>query len=310
MSDSIDILMSTYNGEQFIGEQLDSIVNQSITNWRLIIRDDGSSDNTRQIISQYQEKEPNKIFLVDDDKVRLGACQSFFKLMTCSDARYVFFCDQDDVWLQDKMELQIKKMKEAEESCAEDFPILLHSDLKVVDESLSLISNSLWHYQKINPKSMLGLNRALVQNYVTGCSVLVNKPLLDYAKAGGSNIIMHDWWMLLLATIMGEVVSMDETTVLYRQHAKNDIGANRWSYLGAFRSFFGERGRLRNSLIKTRMQAKELLNSGLLDFEKRQIIDRYVTLGDKNYFARRVELIRMHFFKYGFLRNIAMFLLI
>lgn len=310
MSVSIDILMSTYNGELFIRDQLDSIFNQSSTDWRLIIRDDGSSDNTRQIISEYQEKAPNKIFLIDDDKGKLGSCQSFFRLMSHSNAQYVFFCDQDDVWLQNKIELQMKEMQRIEGDCGAGFPVLVHSDLRVVNESLGLISESLWKYQKLNPNSMHGLNRVLIQNYVTGCTMLVNRALLEYAISGSPKAIMHDWWMLLLATVKGKVVDMPETTVLYRQHNENDTGAKHWSFFNALNLMINERAQLRSSLLKTRVQAEELLNSGLLSVDEYLVVKHYVALHKKKYFSRRIELLRMGFFKYGFMRNVAMFLLI
>ena len=307
---TIDILMSTYNGENFIKEQLDSIFDQSVTGWRLIIRDDASSDNTRQIIFDYQKKAPEKILLIDDENDQLGACQSFFRLMSHSTAQYIFFCDQDDVWLHNKMEMQIHAIREREASCTPGCPVLVHSDLKVVDEHLGLISSSLWKYQKIKPDSMRGLNRALVQNYVTGCTALINKPLLDYAKKEPLNSIMHDWWLLLTATIKGEVVTMAEATVLYRQHAENDTGAIRWSLLIALKKILIERVRLRDSLVKTRLQAQSLLNTGLLSKDQTATVKTYVAMYEKKYIIRRLEWLRMRFFKYGFLRNIAMSLLI
>ena len=306
---SIDILMSTYDGELFIRDQLDSIFNQSITNWRLIIRDDGSSDNTRQIISEYQKKVPNKIVLLDDNE-KLGACQSFFRLMSCSSAQYIFFCDQDDIWQKNKIELQIKEMQRVEAGYGADLPVLVHSDLRVVDESLGLISESLWKYQKLNPNSMRGLNRVLIQNYATGCTILVNRALLEYAISGAPKAIMHDWWMLLLASAKGKIVDMPETTVLYRQHNENDTGAKHWSFFNALNKMINERAQLRSSLLKTRVQAEELLNSGLLSVDEHLVVKCYVGLYKKKYFARRMELLRMGFFKYGFMRNVAMFLLI
>ena len=154
---TIDILMSTYNGENFIRDQLDSILNQSVNAWRLIIRDDGSSDNTRQIILDYQKHAPEKIFFVEDAEENLGACQSFFRLMAHSSGQYIFFCDQDDVWVHNKIELQINAMRAREAKCSDECPILVHSDLKVVNESLELLSGSLWEYQNIKQKSMDGI---------------------------------------------------------------------------------------------------------------------------------------------------------
>lgn len=306
---SIDILMSTYNGERYIREQLDSLFSQTTTGWRLIIRDDGSIDGTCQIIFEYQKNNPGKILFIKDDE-RLGACQSFFRLMSYSNAQYIFFCDQDDVWLNNKIELQLYIMQKMERNSLDGCPVLVHSDLRVVDDYLELISESFWKYQKIKPKSMCGLNRALVQNYVTGCTMLVNKPLLECAKSGALNPIMHDWWMLLIATIKGKVVDMEKATVLYRQHTENDIGAVRWSLFSALKKLLAERGALRDSLLKTRMQAVGLLDSDILLPDESFVVKRYIELYEKKYCARRLELMRMRFFKHGILKNIAVFILI
>ena len=307
---SIDILMSTYNGERFIRDQLDSIFNQNIVDWRLIIRDDGSSDATCQIISEYQKKNPGKILVVEDAGENLGACQSFFRLMPHSTAKYIFFCDQDDIWVHDKMEMQIHAMQKIEATSVKGCPILVHSDLKVVNEHQELISESFWQYQKIRPNQMRKLNRVLVQNYVTGCTMLINNPLLEFARSGVTNPIMHDWWILLIATAKGKVVTMEKATVFYRQHAENEIGAVRWSLLVAVKKMITGKKLLHDSLSKTKRQAEGLLDSGILPGEPAEIVKRYVDMYKKKYCVRRIEWFRMRFFKYGFLRNIAMFFLI
>jgi len=112
----IDILLSTYNGEQYLRNQIESIINQTYKNWRLLIRDDGSQDKTIEILEYYLRKHKDKIVLIEDGQKHLGASKSFFRLLGYSDAKYIMFCDQDDVWLPYKIEKTYNKMKELEKN--------------------------------------------------------------------------------------------------------------------------------------------------------------------------------------------------
>ena len=110
---TLDILLATYNGEKFLKEQINSLLDQSYKNWKLLIRDDMSTDCTMAILSDYISKYPDKIKLLKSNK-RLGPCQSFNYLLQKSDSDYVMFCDQDDIWLPEKIELSLKKMRSLE----------------------------------------------------------------------------------------------------------------------------------------------------------------------------------------------------
>jgi len=141
----IDILLAAYNGERFLKQQIDSILAQSNQDWQLLIRDDNSSDSTVNIIKDYTVKYPHKIRLIEDDRGRLGPALNFGKLLEHTDNDYVMFSDQDDVWLPDKIDLTLNTMKDAEEIYP-NMPILVHTDLKVVNEDLKIIADSLWSY--------------------------------------------------------------------------------------------------------------------------------------------------------------------
>jgi glycosyltransferase involved in cell wall biosynthesis len=116
---------------------------------------------------------------------------------------YVMTCDQDDVWMHDKIEITYEKMKEAERKY-KNVPILVHTDLKVVDENLNLISESLMKMQNLD-SSRDKINNLLVQNIVTGCTAMVNQKLISYIKSVPKHAIMHDWWMALIASSLGRV---------------------------------------------------------------------------------------------------------
>ena len=125
------ILLGTYNGGRFLREQLDSLFAQTMKDFQLYIRDDGSTDDTMLIVKEYQQLHPN-IVKVEDEGKNLGAKGNFERLLALTDADYYMFCDQDDVWLPDKIEVSFAKMKQMEQRYG-DIPLLVHTDLEVVD---------------------------------------------------------------------------------------------------------------------------------------------------------------------------------
>lgn len=249
-NDLIAILLATFNGEKYLSEQLDSIFSQTYSNWIIYTHDDGSTDNTLNIINEYIKKYPNKIKYVEGPPTG-GAKNNFMYLMSKVKEEYIMFCDQDDVWLDNKIELTIKKMKEVEST--KDIPTLIFSDLTVVDKDLNIISNSLEKYQSLNYKKV-DYASLLIQNQITGNTVMINKALLNKALVNDTkDIIMHDWWCALVASRFGNIVYIDRQLVLYRQHSNNDEGAkkiNNSSYI------IKEMKNINRSLEKTRKQAK------------------------------------------------------
>lgn len=220
----IDILMATYNGEKFLNEQIDSIINQSFNDWRLYIRDDGSKDNTLNILNSYAEKYKDKIIIVKDNKGNLGSKLCFNELMKHSTSEYIMFSDQDDVWLEKKVEIMINKIKEAELVNGKIIPCVVHSDLSVVNSKLETINPSLWNYEKIDPRKN-SFNRLLMKNTITGCTMIMNRTLKELVKDVPLMANMHDHWIALVASAFGKIEFIPEATILYRQHENNVVGA-------------------------------------------------------------------------------------
>ena len=222
----IEVLLATYNGERFLKEQVDSILKQSCKDWRLLIRDDGSTDTTIQIIKSYVEKNPDKIRLTEDNLGNLGVAQNFGRLLEISESEYIMFCDQDDVWLPKKMELTLNKMKESEYLYPET-AILVFTDLKVVDENLNIIAESLWSHHKINPQNGSLLKNLIYCNVVTGCTVMINRKVKDFIFPIPEYVRTHDRWISLIAAKYGRIFFVPAATILYRQHSANVIGSKK-----------------------------------------------------------------------------------
>lgn len=308
---SIDILLGTYNGEKYLPELLASIERQSYSDWKLIVRDDCSKDDTEKIILSFQRKYPEKVRIINNEGKNLGACKNFLKLLEFSENDYIFFCDQDDVWLPEKVEIMVTTAQKIEKDIPH-VPFLVHHDLVVVDENLNNISNSFWKYQFIKPDFCKTLPRLLVTNSVTGCATLINKRLRDLIIPAPEGVIMHDWWIALVASAFGRIFWIPDRLVLYRQHGKNDVGAKAWnlSYIIRKALSFYEREALLKGFRDTVMQAKIFLNryQDELSESKRLILKKYVNLPNDNFIMRRLNILRYGFLRTGLIRNIGFLL--
>ncbi len=305
MSHNIAILLSTYNGEKYLVELLDSLFVQTFVDWHLYVRDDSSTDGTLEIVRTYIGLHPSKITLIEDALGNIGPAKSFSFLMQDTTAPYLAFCDQDDVWLPNKLSLQFTQMREAEEKYTPACPLLVHTDLIVADKFLNQVAASLWKHQKMSPNKMCSINQLLIQNFVTGCACLINRKLVTLAEPIPDEVIMHDWWIALIAQLKGKIINVSETTVVYRQHGMNDTGVKKWGIRYFFSQLKQGRSSMHESLLKTRDQAIELSKLELLTKDERDIVNKYINMFQLNWIQRRVTLLKYGFLKYGFLRNIA-----
>lgn len=220
----IEILLATYNGEEFLKQQLNSILTQGFTQWKIIAHDDGSTDKTVEILLDYQEKYPDKIVVVSDGVIFGSAKLNFEHLLKLSSADYVMFCDQDDIWLPHKVEKTFLLMQETERlhpksSC------IVHSDLQVVNSELEVIHSSMFRYQCL-PIKFYKAQQVLVQNNVTGCTMMVNRAAIVTSLPISEAAVMHDWWITARVLLsQGTVAFLDEPTILYRQHNRNTVGS-------------------------------------------------------------------------------------
>lgn len=214
---SVDIVLPFYNGSKFIRDQIDSIINDSIPNisYRLIIINDASTPEESKIIESLLQD--NSLYVVNE--VNLGVIKSIEKGLKLSTAPYVLLCDQDDVWLPQKIQKSVTLMKSIEA----DGPALVFTDLIISGPQLELLEPSMMkHYNycfdSINPS-------ILFQNIVTGCTSILNRKLIKFALPFPDEIPMHDHWLASCAVFSGKVELLKEPTVLYRQHGSNQVGA-------------------------------------------------------------------------------------
>lgn len=260
----VAILLASYNGEKFIKEQLDSLLMQTEGDFSLIIRDDGSTDKTFEIEQDYARRYPDKIRAIQNTGTKHGAKYNFWELCKIgirTDADYFLFCDQDDVWKPDKIRQTLAAM-EAAEGQSRGQPVLVHTDLTVVDENLAVLGGSFIRYRNLNP-ACRSINRLLVQNNVTGCTVMVNRPLLEKAMelTDADGMVMHDWWLSLTASLFGQIVFLNTPTVFYRQHGGNVVGATKVNSLKFILRRLREVPSVRKKLYQAARQAASLLET-------------------------------------------------
>lgn len=240
MKEKIAILMATYNGEKYISEQIDSIIKQTYTNWSLFISDDGSVDKTMDIVNKYVEQYPDKIFIVQGEKEKHGAKENFdFLLQNVKDYEYYMFSDQDDVWLDRKIEILMDEMMKQEDKSVGEEAVLIFSDVKVVDETLKTMHDSFLNYCNLYWDEKNIFINCLIHNYAPGCSMLFNRKLYETAGRVPSDAAMHDYWCILVAAALGTVVYVESPQVLYRQHSSNCMGAKdgKWNVWRLNKSF-------------------------------------------------------------------------
>lgn len=232
-----EILLATFNGERFLPEQIESIINQSYTDYKILASDDNSSDCTFEILRSYESVLKEKIKVIQSDTH--SAKENFYNLLDRADAEYIALCDQDDFWETDKLKKSIKAIKILEKNYGKDTPVLVHSDLQIADENLNTVGRRmsditgirriLKHAVKESENlytigTKQSFSRYLVENNITGNTVIINKALLNIYKRPKVSF-MHDWWLGILAFTFGKVGFLDECLIKYRQHENNELGA-------------------------------------------------------------------------------------
>ena len=295
----IAILLATYNGERFLRQQLDSLFGQTSQKFRLVIHDDGSTDNTAEIINEYRDKYPDRIEIFYGNSCG-GPKENFLWMLGRVEADYYLLCDQDDVWLPEKLQNSVTALEEAEfdhhDAGEQVPPICVFTDMKVADEELKVLSNSFIRYIGRLP-SNTAYTQILIDNPAAGCTMCFNRQLRDLVvelvpTLDLDKIPMHDALILEIAAIMGQVVAIDEPLAYYRQTGHNTMGAvTETDSDKASRniedikqgSFFEKK---KNFVNESRVFASELVKAEWLPKDKRNVLLRFSKIGEKGKFKR------------------------
>lgn len=222
--EKVDVLLATYNGEKYLKEQIDSILEQTYSDFRLLISDDGSTDGTRKILEEYKNKDSRiQVFFQESN---LGVVKNFEFLLKKVESAYYMFSDQDDIWKAEKIEKSLNKIEN--DNCD-----LVYSDLEVVDEKLNVTYESYWKlkgiYNKI--KKYNNFESLYLNNFVTGCTIISKKELIDtyLPLPNTSKYVLHDYWISLILSQNGKIDYIEEPLIKYRQHKNNKVGSKKKS---------------------------------------------------------------------------------
>ena len=298
----INIVMSINNEEEYIEEMLLSLLNQTFKEWQLIIRDNNSNDNSREIIKKYVKKDPRIILLKDNSEI-LPLYISFDKALEYVDSEYIMFADGDDVWLPNKIEISFKKIQEIEKSNSKNLPILCFTDLKVVDRNLNLIHSSMRKRQG-NQNTEFQINYTILTSVACGNTFIFNKALLNIARPIPLGAIMHDVWFFNIASLFGKIYEIKCSTILYRQHLGNFSGSQ--SYIQNVVSNFVNFGQIKHKINNRLVLADLLLNrfEKNLTYENKKKLYSLAKIKNLN-FLKKQKIISKYKFKYNnFLKNL------
>jgi len=297
----IAILLPTWNGEKYLHEQVDSLLAQDYPDFLIVSRDDGSRDTSPVIIADYAARFPQRFHIVPADGRNLGASGSFALLMAYAlehkDALglasvWALPSDQDDVWHADKLRKSMTRMLEMEVEYP-GLPLLVHSDLEVVDADRRQIAPSFVRYQGLQPLRN-GFGRLLVSNTVTGCTALCNEALLRRALPVPPEAVMHDWWLALVAGAFGKLSYIDEPLLQYRQHGANTIGAKEYKRPAALKGFWqrlrDDRHRELLRGLAGQAQAFQAAHAGALRFAQRLDLRMAMALASHKLVVRKLAL--------------------
>jgi len=275
----IDIVLATYNGERFLAEQIRSIQNnigyEKLVS-QLLVVDDGSTDETFSIVEALSQHD-EKIKWLPNTSNKHGASNNFSFGLAQTKSPYIMLSDQDDIWLPEKIQLSIDRIKQLENDPASDpilTPFLVFSDKEIVDEKLQSISPSYFKLKDIAKDWYIKLEQLCQQNVASGCTMIFNRALLNKAMPIPEQAYMHDWWLALVANKCGKLALIDKALIKYRQHDNNSIGVNHRSKLNSMMCFYQHIKQFESNFLQIVEQAK-----AFKAFEEKNGLSKNKTIG-------------------------------
>jgi glycosyltransferase involved in cell wall biosynthesis len=261
MSSRVYILLATYQGQRWLPDLLDSIRRQSCADWTLLVRDDDSSDGTREVLSQAARSDP-RIVVAPADGLRRRTVGNFSWLLEQAGqaaADHVLLADQDDVWHADKVARQVAALEAAEAVAGRDVPHLVYCDAAVVDQARRPLHASFLRQSRLPYGADRPLKTLLGRSFMLGCTCGVNRALLKLALPMPAGVASHDWWLSLCAAAAGQVTRIDAALLDYRRHEDNVSPAAFWNLLHARRLGWRRRWEIGwTSFLRSLDQARSL----------------------------------------------------
>ncbi len=302
----ITILMATYQGEKYLREQLDSILNQTEQDWRLEICDDGSKDATVAIAEEYAARYPEKIVVHRNEENR-GSTKNFLAMLVAAEGDYIMFADQDDIWHADKLQRTLHRMKQLERRYGKTVPALVCTDAVVVDEQGGLLQPSFTQLQHFDMRRRT-LPHLLMENLCIGCTTMLNRALVKLVDTLPEQARYHDWWVALIAAAFGHISYLAVPTLDYRQHGNNVVGTQ--DFAAYVKQRVSKLSEMKNVLAATYAQAEEFLalygeHPGLSAGHQRELAG-FLALRDAGVLKRRLLWLRGGYFKSRLVRNLGL----
>jgi glycosyltransferase involved in cell wall biosynthesis len=302
----LNICLATYNGEKFLWNFYSSLKQQTYTNWSLIVRDDLSTDSTPLITKRFLSEGAPHVATIESGRSSAGTVENFSVLLCHSTANYVMLADQDDIWYPDKILDSLTMIRALEMDTTSGIrPAVVFTDLHVVDETLTLLHPSYFDKQGMRSLRRPTFRRLLTQNVAPGCTMIVNRELLNRALPIPHNAVMHDWWLMLVASLFGVISCLDKPTMAYRQHGNNQVGARGFRPAFLFRSMFVYRCHIR----RAEAQAAELVDQYRESMTATDLssAEGFANLPNLPPMIRQLSALRHRLFKAGWIRNAAFY---
>lgn len=284
----IDILMTTYNGESYLTNQIYSLLQQTESHWNLWVRDDGSTDKTVDIIKKFAQLDA-RIHFIEDELGNLGPAKGFIGLTKYSNSEYVIFCDQDDIWFEKKLELLLAA---GQKKLNKDKPGLVYCDGYGYSDTEGVVTNN-----SISRSHAYSLNEFLFFNAgYQGCSILFNKALCQLAKDYKAEYYhMHDDIISLMAHTFGDVFFLNKALMLYRQHDKNVTGNIQLGWKGFINRVFQSGGFIISKAHYLEKKSFYIAYKKQLSKEQKQLFEAYLSFPSVSLFKRIMLLIKYNF---------------
>jgi glycosyltransferase involved in cell wall biosynthesis len=219
----IDIAIPAYNCAPWLDDLIESILRQGIDNWRIVTRDDASTDDTAARLAAWKERLGERMMIVvGSDTGNLGLVGNYNAILSATTSPWIMLADADDVWCAGKLSLTLQAMRAAEGAHGSATPVVVFTDAKVVDEQLHTLDESYWHWSRANVAAAEVFHRLVVDNPAISSTMMVNRALIELALPMTSAVWALDWWAMMVGTVFGKVVKLDDRTILYRRHSAND----------------------------------------------------------------------------------------